>query len=156
LGAILAASDPLRLEAAEVVKLLQNRGIHVWMLSGDNPKTANAVGSQVGTPPGNSIAGVLPAQKAEKVRYLQQSLEPRGGGGFQSALTQKRSRATVSMVGDCINDAPALAAADVGIAVASGSDVAVQSAAFVLAQSDLRAMLTLVTLTHVVFRTRYP
>lgn len=152
LGAILAASDPLRPEAAEVVRLLQNRGVDVWMLSGDNCKTANAVGSHVGIPPGNIIAGVLPAQKADRVRYLQQSLEPRRGGGFQSALTNKRSRATIAMVGDGINDAPALAAADVGIAVASGSDVAVQSAAFVLVQSDLRAVLTLVTLSRVVFR----
>ena len=58
LGAILAVSDPLRPEAAEVVRLPQYRGIHVWMLSGDNPKTANAVGSQVGIPPSNIIAGV--------------------------------------------------------------------------------------------------
>ncbi|OQN95433.1 hypothetical protein B0A48_18490 [Cryoendolithus antarcticus] len=152
LCAILAALDPLRPEAAEVVRLLQSRGVHVWMLSGDNSKTANAVGSQVGIPPSNIIPGVLPVQKAEKVKYLQQSLEPRRGRGFQSALINKRSRATIAMVGDGVNDAPALAAADVGIAVASGSDVAVQSAAFVLVQSDLRAVLTLVTLSHVVFR----
>ncbi|KAI7211192.1 heavy metal translocatin [Hortaea werneckii] len=152
LAAILAASDTLRPEAAEVVRLLQNRGVDVWMLSGDNSETANAVGSHVGIPPSNIIAGVLPAQKADKVRYLQQSLEPRRGGGFQSALANKRSRATIAMVGDGINDAPALAAADVGIAVASGSDVAVQSAAFVLVQSDLRAVLTLVNLSRVVLR----
>merc|ERR1711939_849136 len=152
LGAIFAASDPLRAEAAEVVSSLQARGVDVWMLSGDNPKTANAVGSHVGILPDNIIAGVLPTQKADKVRYLQQTLRPKRGGGFQNALTNKRSRATVAMVGDGINDAPALAAADVGIAVASGSDVAVQSAAFVLVQSDLRAVLTLVTLSRAVFR----
>jgi Cu+-exporting ATPase len=122
------------------------------MLSGDNPSTASAVGKQVGISPENIIAGVLPAEKAAKIKYLQQALKPRRGTGFQSALNNKRNRATVAMVGDGINDAPALAAADVGIAVASGSDVAVQSASFILVHSDLRAVLTLVTLSRVVFR----
>ena len=153
LNGIFAASDPLRPEAAAVICSLQNRGVEVWMLSGDNPKTANAVGSQVNIPPDNIIAGVLPTEKADKVRYLQRALKPRGGGGFQNILTNRqRTRATIAMVGDGINDAPALAAADVGIAVASGSDIAVQSAAFVLVHSDLRAVLTLVTLSRVVFR----
>jgi Cu+-exporting ATPase len=152
-NAIFAASDPLRPEALEVVQSLQARGIDVWMLSGDNPSTANAVGKQVGIPPENIIAGVLPAEKAAKIKYLQQVLEPTRGTGFQSALlNNKRTRATIAMVGDGINDAPALAAADVGIAVASGSDVAVQSASFILVHSDLRAVLTLVTLSRVVFR----
>jgi Cu+-exporting ATPase len=152
--AISAASDPLRPEAIEVVESLRKRGIDVWMLSGDNPSTANAVGKQVGIPSENIIAGVLPAQKADKVKYLQQILKPRRGTGFQSALlsSNKRNRATIAMVGDGINDAPALAAADVGIAVASGSDVAVQSASFILVHSDLRAVLTLVSLSRAVFR----
>jgi Cu+-exporting ATPase len=153
LNAIFAASDPLRPEALEVVQSLQARGIDVWMLSGDNPSTANAVGKQVGISPENIIAGVLPAEKAAKIKYLQQVLKPKRGTGFQSALlNNKRARATIAMVGDGINDAPALAAADVGIAVASGSDVAVQSASFILVHSDLRAVLTLVTLSRVVFR----
>ncbi|KAL1590485.1 hypothetical protein WHR41_00535 [Cladosporium halotolerans] len=150
--AAFAASDPLRPEAAEVVRSLRAQGVEVWMLSGDNPGTAIAVGKQVGIPPDNIIAGVLPAQKADKVKYLMQSLKPRRGIGFQSILSNKRNRATVAMVGDGINDAPALAAADIGIAVASGSDVAVQSASFVLVHSDLRAVLTLVSLSRVVFR----
>jgi Cu+-exporting ATPase len=151
---IFAASDPLRPEAIEVVASLQKRGIDVWMLSGDNPSTANAVGKQVGIHPENIIAGVLPAQKADKVKYLQQILKPRPGTDFQSVLlsSNKRNRATIAMVGDGINDAPALAAADVGIAVASGSDVAVQSASFILVHSDLRAVLTLVSLSRAVFR----
>ncbi|OQO08562.1 hypothetical protein B0A48_06432 [Cryoendolithus antarcticus] len=143
LGAIFAASDPLRPEAVSVVRSLQHRGIDVWMLSGDNAKTAYAIAREVGIPPDNVIAGVLPAEKASKVKFLQQSLERNPGRGFQSTFTKQRSRATIAMVGDGINDAPALAAADVGIAVASGSDVAVQTATFVLVQSDLRAVLTL-------------
>lgn len=152
LNGIFAASDPLRPEAAEVVASLQARDIDVWMLSGDNPSTANAVGRQVGIAPENIIAGVLPAQKAAKVKYLQQALTPKRRSGFHSVLSNGRKRATVAMVGDGINDAPALAAADVGIAVASGSDVAVQSASFILVHSNLRAVLTLVSLSRAVFR----
>lgn len=149
---IFAASDPLRPEAADVVRSLQSSGLAVWMLSGDNINTAKAVGAQVGIHPDNIIAGVLPAQKADKMRHLQRSLKPRRRRDFLAVLTWKHRRAIVAMVGDGINDAPALAAADVGIAVASGSDVAMQSAAFVLVQSDLRAVLALVTLSRAVFR----
>lgn len=149
---IFATADPLRPEAREVVESLQARGVEVWMLSGDNERTAKAVGVRVGIPPSNVIAGVLPAEKADKVRYLQRSLIPKRGKGLHTLASRKRSQARVAMVGDGINDAPALATADVGIAVASGSDVAVQSASFILVHSDLRAVLTLVTLSRVVFR----
>ncbi|GAB7366871.1 hypothetical protein MBLNU230_g1233t1 [Neophaeotheca triangularis] len=150
--AVFAASDPIRPEAPEVIAALQARGVDVWMLSGDSPGTARAVGSQVGIAPDHIIAGVLPAEKADKVKYLQRAVRPRRHGRLQGALIDKRARATVAMVGDGINDAPALAAADVGIAIASGSDIAVQSAAFVLVHSDLNAVLTLVSLARVVFR----
>ena len=129
---------------------LQAKGVQVWMLSGDNHKTAAAVGNKIGIPSTNVIAEVLPNQKAEKIKYLQQS-QMKTRGGILSRLSSQRNRATVAMVGDGINDAPALAAADVGIAVASGSDVAVQSASFVLIHSDLRAVLTLVALSRAVF-----
>ena len=149
-SAAFAAADALRSESVSVVASLQAQHVDVWMLSGDNEKTAIAIGKQVGIPSTNVIAGVLPTQKAEKIKYLQQSLV-KTRGGLLSRLSSQRKRATVAMVGDGINDAPALAAADVGIAVASGSDVAVQSAAFVLIHSDLRAVLTLVALSRAVF-----
>ncbi|KAK3060725.1 hypothetical protein LTS18_007899, partial [Coniosporium uncinatum] len=149
---ILAASDPIRPESAAVVKALQRRGIAVWMLSGDNPVTAGAVGDMVGIPRDNIIAGVLPEQKADKIKYLQKSQKKshkRSVFGWTYEHTQKR--ATVAMVGDGVNDSPALTVADVGIAVGSGSDVAISSAEFVLISPSLTSLLTLIDLSRAVF-----
>lgn len=143
LSAIFAIADALRPEASSTVAALRSRDVAVWMLSGDNPTTAAAVAAQVGIDPDNVIAGVLPDQKAEKIQYLQKSLPFRGRG---------KKRATVAMVGDGINDSPALTMADVGIAIGSGSDVAISSADFILISSNLTAMLTLIDLSRAVFR----
>lgn len=148
LAALFGISDPLRPESATVIASLQQRGIDVWMLSGDNPTTANAVGAQIGIPSSNIIAGVLPDQKAEKVQHLQKTLPSRKAKKNQKA----GSRAIVAMVGDGINDSPALTTADVGIAIGSGSDVAISSADFILVTSHLEAVLTLVNLSRKVFR----
>lgn len=145
LSAVFAASDQIRPESAAVVRALQSRGIEVWMLSGDNPTTARAVGTMVGIGEDNVIAGVLPEQKAEKIQYLQKTLVQNGRQGA-------RERATVAMVGDGINDAPALTMADVGIAIGSGSDVAISSAEFVLMSSRLTSLLVLIDLSRTVFR----
>ena len=149
LMAIFAVSDALRVEAAAVVRAIQQRGIHVWMISGDNPTTASAVARMVGIQPENVIAGVLPEQKAEKIKYLQKSLatSPRS-----RSERGKEARAVVAMVGDGINDSPALSMADVGIAIGSGSDVAISSAKFVLLTSNLTSLLTLIDLSRLVFR----
>ncbi|KUJ12609.1 putative copper-transporting ATPase 3 [Mollisia scopiformis] len=148
LAAIFAISDPIRPEAPRIIAALQKRGTEVWMLSGDNQITANAIGSQVGISSTNIIAGVLPSQKAEKIQYLQKSLKARNGSGKE--YTEKR--ALVAMVGDGINDSPALTTADVGIAIGSGSDIAISSAEFVLVSSNLNTLLTLLDLSKVVFR----
>ncbi len=147
LSAIFAVSDPLRPEAAYVISALKSRGVDVWMISGDNPATAQAVGRMVGIPESNVIAGVLPDQKAEKVEWLQKHPTSKGG--------HSPTRAIVAMVGDGINDAPALTMADVGIAVGSGSDVAISSAEFVLMSSRLTTLLTLIDLSRIVFRRVY-
>ncbi|KKY26166.1 putative copper-transporting p-type atpase [Diplodia seriata] len=146
LTADFAIADALRPEARSTVEALQARGIDVWMLSGDNPTTAVAVGAQVGIPSSNVIAGVLPDQKAEKILYLQKTL------GSKKKGKKNNGRATVAMVGDGINDSPALTMADVGIAIGSGSDVAISSADFILVTSSLEAVLTLVELSRKVFR----
>jgi P-type Cu+ transporter len=142
LTAIFAIADALRKEAKYTVQALQGRGIAVWMLSGDNPTTAQAVGAMVGIPNDQIIAGVLPDQKAEKIQHLQRTLPARKG----------KKHALVAMVGDGINDSPALTNADVGIAIGSGSDVAISSAEFILISSDLRAIITLIDLSRAVFR----
>jgi cation transport ATPase len=161
LTCMLSIADPLRPEAVFVIQALKKRGIDVWMLSGDNPITANAVGAQVGIASSNTIAGVLPDQKAEKIKYLQQTLtKSRKAGPFQIPLhsklkAKKTQRATIAMVGDGINDAPALSTADLSIAIGSGSDIALSSSSFILINSKLTTILTLLDLSRVVFRRVY-
>jgi Cu+-exporting ATPase len=145
LAAIFAISDATRPEAPSVIKALQSRGTQVWMLSGDNPITAHAIGAKVGISPDNIFAGVLPNQKADKIRELQMSLKKRRGG-------KSKGRAIIAMVGDGINDSPALTAADVGIAIGSGSDIAISAAEFVLVSSNLESLITLLDLSRLVFR----
>ncbi|KAG9647564.1 heavy metal translocatin, partial [Aureobasidium melanogenum] len=149
LAAAFAIADPLRPEAATVVQWLQKQGLEVFMISGDNVTTANSVGAAVGIPESNVMAGVMPEQKADKIKYLQQTLVPRRSRGL---IGPRKQRATVAMCGDGINDSPALALADVSIAIGSGSDVALSTASFVLVTSDLHALVRLLELSRVVFR----
>jgi Cu+-exporting ATPase len=116
----LCIADRVREAAAAVVRELKDAGVDVVMLTGDHEATASAVAAQLGIP---YVAGVLPTGKAEAVtRY-------------------KALGRTVAMAGDGVNDAPALAAADVGIAMATGTDIAMESAGIVLLHGDLRAVL---------------
>ncbi|KAK5153520.1 hypothetical protein LTS14_007691 [Recurvomyces mirabilis] len=153
LAMIFAVSDPIRPESHFVIQSLARQGVDVWMLSGDNPKTACAVGAMVGIPGEHIIAGVLPEQKAEKIQYLQRSqLAKKARSFFGLQSTSSAGRAIVAMVGDGVNDSPALTVADIGIAVGSGSDVAISSADFVLVNHDMTTLLTLVSLSRTVFR----
>ena len=116
IGAIGVADTP-RAEAAAVVSYLQEMGLEIWMVTGDNSRTAHAVAAQVGIK--NVFADVMPGQKSEKVAELQ------------------RRGHIVAMIGDGINDSPALARADVGIAIGAGTDVAIETAEIVLMKSNL-------------------
>ncbi|MFU9138312.1 copper-exporting P-type ATPase CopA [Erwinia tasmaniensis] len=120
LTAMLSIRDPLRAETSAVMKRLRQKGYQLMMLTGDNEITAQAVAREAGID--RAIAGVLPEGKAEAIQRLQQ-------------LGQR-----VAMIGDGINDAPALAQADVGIAMGSGSDVAIETAAITLMRQDLNAV----------------
>ncbi|KAF5870437.1 putative copper-transporting atpase 1 protein [Botrytis fragariae] len=147
LTAVFAISDPIRPEAISIISALKARGTAVWMLSGDNQTTANAIGQQVGIAPENIIAGVLPSEKANQISYLQKSLPSK-----RSKSNSSPKRALVAMVGDGINDSPALTTADVGIAIGSGSDIAISSAEFVLVSSNLHSLITLLDLSKMVFQ----
>ncbi|KAF9259501.1 heavy metal translocatin [Marasmius fiardii PR-910] len=144
LVAIFVITDRIRKEASALVAWFKSRGITPWMVSGDRLKTALAVATQVGISPENVVAEVLPQEKGEKIEWLQ-----RAGPNSSSG---KGGRQIVAMVGDGINDSVALSLADVGIAIGSGSDVAVSSASFILLSSDLRGLLTLVDLSKNVIR----
>ncbi|KAG6378567.1 HAD-like domain-containing protein [Boletus reticuloceps] len=151
-AAIIAVTDSLRPEAPDVVRLLREQGIETWMISGDHEQTAKAVAKMVGIPETNVLAGVLPHQKAEKIEWLQANGVKRRGSRWQRFSGKKTNqRCIVSMVGDGINDAPALAASDIGIAIGSGSDVAISSASFILVSSSLKSLLTLSDLSRKVF-----
>ena len=145
LCAIFSISDAVRAEAPGIIAVLQKRGIAVWMISGDNHITANAVGSLVGIPATRIIAGVLPHQKSEQIQYLQQSLKA-------SDWKSETERALVAMVGDGINDSLALTTVDVGIAIGGGSDIAISSAEFVLMTSNLNSLVVLLDLSRFVLR----
>jgi len=128
----LGIADELKPEAPAVVKGLQKMGIKVWMVTGDNRRTANAVAADAGIT--DVFAEVLPSNKADKVRELQEQ-------GYR-----------VAMVGDGINDSPALAKADIGIAVGAGTDVAIETADIVLMKNDLRDVILAIDLSRATFR----
>ncbi len=129
---LIAAADTIKESAIAAVKYLHSMGIEVTMLTGDNRVTAEYVAEQVGID--KVIAEVLPQDKAEKVTSIQQSGKK------------------VAMVGDGINDAPALAAADIGIAIGSGTDVAIESADIVLVRNDLLGIPTAIKLSRSTMR----
>ncbi len=129
---VIAAADVVKSTSREAIARLQEMGMDVIMLTGDNARTAEAIKKQVGIK--TVIADVLPQDKEEKVRQLQEQ-------GHK-----------VAMVGDGINDAPALARADVGIAIGAGTDVAIESADIVLMKSDLMDVASAVSLSRAVMR----
>jgi Cu+-exporting ATPase len=130
--AVLALADQLKPGAKRVIRRLKQMGLQIVMLTGDSKQTARAVAAQTGID--LVLAEVLPENKTEEVRKLQQR-------GF-----------TVAMVGDGINDAPALAQADLGIAMGTGIDVAIETGSIVLMSGDLQGVLTAVSLSRATVR----
>jgi Cu+-exporting ATPase len=129
---IVAVADTIKPEAREAVSWLKRDHIEVVMLSGDNERTARAVAATLGIE--RVIAGVLPGDKARVIQDLQ------------------RQGKVVAMVGDGVNDAPALAAADIGVAIGSGSDVAKETGGIILIKDDVRDVVTGIRLSRATMR----
>ncbi len=132
---VIGIADPLKPTSAEALAKLVHQGIKVTMLTGDNQRTAEAIGRQVGLRPDQIVAEVLPEMKAAEVQRIQAAGE------------------RVAMVGDGINDAPALAQADVGIAMGTGTDVAMETADVTLLRGDLRSVPQAIQLSSRTMRT---
>jgi Cu+-exporting ATPase len=133
LAGVVAVADEVKPESKEAVAAMLRMGLEVVMITGDNRSTAEAVARQVGIR--RVLAEVLPEGKALEVKRLQQS------------------KKIVGMVGDGINDAPALAQADIGIAIGTGTDVAIEASDITLIKSDLRGVVTAIALSHATIRT---
>ncbi len=128
---IIAVADVMKEDSPQAVRELQNMGIHVVMLTGDNEKTARAIGKQAGVD--EVIAGVLPEGKERVIRAL-------------------KEKGKTAMVGDGINDAPALTRADMGIAIGAGTDIAIDAADVVLMKSSLRDVPAAIRLSRATLR----
>ena len=125
-------SDQLKPDSPEAVKRLQSMGIEVWMVTGDNHRTARAIARKIGLSDHNIVAEALPATKVLKVEELQ--------------LDGK----VVAMVGDGINDSPALVQADVGVAIGAGTEIAIEAAQMVLVRNCVSDVVVAIELSKTV------
>ncbi|CAG8509085.1 6165_t:CDS:2 [Paraglomus brasilianum] len=156
-------ADTIRTDAAYTVNWLKDKGIDVWMITGDHPTAANTVAKQLNID--NVIAQVTPENKAEKVKWLQRRIrivespqtmgkkttKELDNGGYAVDKTSNE-RPVVAMIGDGINDSPALAQADLGISIASGTDIAIESASVILARSTLKSLTTMIQLSQAIIK----
>ncbi len=130
----LAVADTVKFGSREAIERLQASGVTVWMMTGDNRRTASSIAAEVGIAPEHVLAEALPGEKAERVAKL------RGDGRV------------VAFAGDGVNDAPALAQADIGVAMGTGTDVAMEAAGVTLVKGNLRSLVTAHALSRATMR----
>ena len=161
LAGCVAVADTPRAEAPATVAALRALGVDVWMASGDNARTAHAVAKQLGI--AHVLAEVKPGDKAAAVRNLRRNAPTSSsssgatGHGSEDASGSSSSngggaRQLVAMVGDGVNDSPAIAEADLGVAIGAGTDVAIEAASVVLMHSDLWGVVVAIDLSRVIFQ----
>jgi P-type Cu+ transporter len=132
---LVAVADTVKVGSREAVEQFQAQGLAVWMITGDNQRAAQAIAAQVGIPPERVLAEVLPQDKANQVKRLQQ----------QGLI--------VAFAGDGINDAPALVQADAGIAMGTGTDIAIEASDITLVKGNLKSVATALALSRATLRT---
>jgi Cu+-exporting ATPase len=132
---IVAVADTVKVGSAEAVRQLQAQGLSIWMMTGDNARTAQAIAKQVGIPAEHVLSEVLPEDKARQVKRLQEQ-------GL-----------VVAFAGDGINDAPALVQADAGIAMGTGTDIAMEASDITLVKGNLKSVATALALSRATLRT---